>query len=245
MIIRGSRPEGNFYILDKQISEDRRLSWPARGLLIYLLGKPNHWQVSVPSLVNETRESAKPMGRDAVWNLLRELIEAGYCSRTQGRKPDGTLGEMDYTISESAIDSPLTDLPCTDQPCTAQPGPANPTLVSIEGNQGLKGKQETKVAIAPAPFALPDWINVDHWNAWHSGAKRKKATNEQKQLAVDKLNSWRQAGVDHASALENAAIGGWQGLFKPSAGFGSPRNTSLGRVPNLQPGDIGEIPDAD
>lgn len=66
-----------------------------------------------------------------------------------------------------------------------------------------------------APFAVPDWINREHWDAWHSCGKRKNCTNAQKQMAVDKLDSWRQQGIDHAAALENAAIGGWQGLFKP------------------------------
>ena len=32
---------------------------------------------------------------------------------------------------------------------------------------------------------------------------------------MDKLAEWRQQGVDYAAALENAAIAGWQGLFKP------------------------------
>lgn len=65
------------------------------------------------------------------------------------------------------------------------------------------------------PFVVPDWINREHWDAWHSCGKRKNCTNAQKQMAVDKLDSWRQQGIDHAAALENAAIGGWQGLFKP------------------------------
>lgn len=66
-----------------------------------------------------------------------------------------------------------------------------------------------------APFVVPDWINREHWDAWHSCGKRKNCTNAQKQMAVEKLDSWRQQGIDHAAALENAAIGGWQGLFKP------------------------------
>lgn len=64
-------------------------------------------------------------------------------------------------------------------------------------------------------FELPDWINRQHWDAWHSCAKRKNASDAQKQMAVDKLAQWRQAGIDYAAALENAAIAGWQGLFKP------------------------------
>ena len=68
---------------------------------------------------------------------------------------------------------------------------------------------------ASASFVLPEWINNDHWKTWHSCPKRKKATNEQKQMAIDKLAKWREEGIDYAQALENAAIGGWQGLFEP------------------------------
>jgi hypothetical protein len=68
-----------------------------------------------------------------------------------------------------------------------------------------------------APFPVPEWINREHWDAWHSCSKRRNATDKQKQLAVDKLTAWRSEGIDHAAALENAAIGGWQGLFKPDA----------------------------
>lgn len=76
-------------------------------------------------------------------------------------------------------------------------------------------KKATRKRAAPSSFELPDWINRQHWEAWHSCPKRKKATDAQKQMAVDKLAEWRQAGIDHAAALENAAIAGWQGLFKP------------------------------
>lgn len=67
----------------------------------------------------------------------------------------------------------------------------------------------------PDVFLLPDWINKDHWEAWHSSAKRKKATLSQKRLAIAKLEKWKNEGKDYAKALEAAAIGGWQGLFEP------------------------------
>ena len=76
---------------------------------------------------------------------------------------------------------------------------------------------ETETKGASAPFLLPTWINVNHWDAWHSCPKRKKATNAQKQMAIDKLAKWRDDGIDYAQALENAAIGGWQGLFEPKS----------------------------
>ena len=81
-------------------------------------------------------------------------------------------------------------------------------------NRQLNHKEPKKRVTAPT-FAVPDWIDKSHWDAWHSCAKRKNASDAQKQMAVDKLDSWRQQGIDHAAALENAAIAGWQGLFKP------------------------------
>lgn len=75
-------------------------------------------------------------------------------------------------------------------------------------------KKATRKRAAPT-FELPNWINRQHWDAWHSCAKRKNASDAQKQMAVDKLDSWRKQGIDYAAALENAAIAGWQGLFKP------------------------------
>lgn len=76
-------------------------------------------------------------------------------------------------------------------------------------------ERETASRKRAAPFPLPEWINRDHWDAWHSCSKRRNATDKQKQLAVDKLTAWKEEGIDYAAALENAAIGGWQGLFKP------------------------------
>lgn len=134
-IIRAPRPEANFYMLNKSISEDGRLSWAARGLLVFLLGKPDHWAVSVTHLRNETAKSSKPTGRDGVYGLLQELIAAGYVERRQERGESGLLGETNYVVSET----PLPALPYPVEPLPAQPYPANPTLVSIEGKQGLKG----------------------------------------------------------------------------------------------------------
>lgn len=166
-IVRAPRPQSNFYLLDKTISEDKRLSWAARGLLVYLLGKPDHWKVSPQALVNETAKAAKSTGRDGVYNLLSELISTGYAQRRQTRLPGGRMGEIEYHISEA----PLPETPDTVAPDTASPHPAKPRQVSIEGKQGLTGSntphtpQGGKTGIADAPkkkrgsaVGLPSWL---------------------------------------------------------------------------------------
>lgn len=150
-IIRAPRPSSNFYLLDKGISEDRRLSWAARGLLIFLLGKPDHWQVSVAHLRNETADCAKPTGRDGVYSLLDELITAGYVLREQARAEAGKLGQVRYLVSEIPHTESQEAAPLPAQPYPAEPLPANPTQVSIEEQTSIEGQQSPAEAAGPTP----------------------------------------------------------------------------------------------
>jgi uncharacterized protein YdaU (DUF1376 family) len=122
-------------------------------------------------------------------------------------------------------DSPPIAPPLSPHTPTQSEGNANHEPVT-SNHKPRTINQEPKIqgssAKAP-PFVLPNWINVENWNAWHAGAKRKKATPEQKQVAVNILTKWRDAGQDHAGALENAAAGGYQGLFLPD---GKPKGYS-------------------
>ncbi|MBS4077671.1 hypothetical protein ACEK06_06200 [Pseudomonas brenneri] len=135
-IIRAPRPEGNFYLLNKAISEDQRLSWGARGMLVFLLGKPDHWEVSTHHLIGQTKDClGKASGRDAVRGLIRELEQAGYLQIFLERAEGGEFGGRSYTVSES---------PATDYPGPVEPSPVNPPLVSIEGKQGLNKAASTE-----------------------------------------------------------------------------------------------------
>lgn len=64
-------------------------------------------------------------------------------------------------------------------------------------------------------FALPDWIDRQTWELWIKTRKGKKMIPEQMQAQVNKLEKWKNAGLDYASALSASAEAGWQGLFEP------------------------------
>lgn len=146
-IIRGPRPETKFYTLDKAISEDGRLSWASRGLLIFLLGKPDHWEVSVRHLINQTKDAiGKASGRDAVRVILKELEAAGYLTVDRARNQTGAFNGMAYTVCERPVDvapgtdnpgmaSPQTDNPGPAKPSPAKPSPENPPLVKNDLEQ--------------------------------------------------------------------------------------------------------------
>jgi len=66
-IIRARR-RYRFAITDQRVIEDRRLSWAARGLFEYVLGRPDDWRI----LVDDLRRKGD-LGRDGIYALLKEL----------------------------------------------------------------------------------------------------------------------------------------------------------------------------
>jgi hypothetical protein len=72
-IIRIQKKQSNFVILDKGFIEDERLSWKAKGILTYLLSKPDNWKVIVGDLVKQSTD-----GERAVYSGLNELKKYGY-----------------------------------------------------------------------------------------------------------------------------------------------------------------------
>jgi hypothetical protein len=118
-IIRAPRRD-RFVVMDQRAVEDDRLSWAARGLLCYLLSRPDDWKV----LVNDLRKRGN-LGRDGIYRLLKELRTVGYAKFLRLRDRNGRIRGGIYIIREIA-DSPDPDLPDTVLPDTAAPGPANP-----------------------------------------------------------------------------------------------------------------------
>ena len=71
-IIRAPR-RYRFVTINQDAVEDSRLSWAARGLLGYLLSRPDDWKVLIKDL-----QRRGDLGRDGIYKLLRELRETGY-----------------------------------------------------------------------------------------------------------------------------------------------------------------------
>lgn len=214
MIIRSPKLQDNFYILDKTISEDERLTWAARGLLIYLLGKPDNWEVSVAHLQLQTLKSSKPTKRDGIYGLLKELIETGYVNRVAAND-NGRFGSVNYIVSESPVNPPLTPLPDTALPYTAET-----PLIRTEVKQVLKKQTSTEKDNAlpknksKKPFILPEWIDKEIWSQWMQVRKDKRQSNTDIALndLVNELMVCQKAGFEPSEAMTTAVKKSWAGL---------------------------------
>jgi len=70
--------------VDKGILENPRLSWKAKGILIYLLSQPDKWVPQVTDIIKHGTAS-----RVAVQAALQELREEGYARLVSQRTEDG------------------------------------------------------------------------------------------------------------------------------------------------------------
>ena len=76
-IIRVQKNKENPYvIMNKKFLEDKNLSFKAKGLLAYLLSKPDDWNTNVKQLITVSKENEK-----AIYSAIRELINNGYMTR--------------------------------------------------------------------------------------------------------------------------------------------------------------------
>lgn len=148
-IIRAPRPASGFTVLDNRLINDQNLGWHAKGLLIYLLSKPDHWQVSVAQLCNHTDKGlSRRSGRDAVYSILREIEQAGYVSRRPKRGDDGNFIGTEYVVSETPRHTekpdavPHTENPDTVKPDAEEPDAVNPTQVSTDLLERTEGEKE-------------------------------------------------------------------------------------------------------
>lgn len=94
-IIRVQKRENPYVMLDKEFLSNEELSWKAKGLLAYLLSKPDDWQIAEADLIRRSKD-----GRDAVRAGLRELEASGYLARRQVREPGGKFARTECVVYE-------------------------------------------------------------------------------------------------------------------------------------------------
>lgn len=112
-----------FTVVERGAVNDRRLSFRARGVLFWLLDKPDDWQTDSNAIARAT-EQPRGEGRDAIRTALKELEDCGYLAREK-KQIEGGKWVTEVFVHE-------------------RPTPENPS--SVAGNRGL----ETRLSVDQA-----------------------------------------------------------------------------------------------
>lgn len=141
----------NFAIIPNAVAEDNRLSFSARGLLVYLLAKPNNWQVRIEDI-----RTSGGIGRDQAYKLLAELKAAGYIVIETKRTAANTYASHNYIVYDNAVVEKLplpenteVDAPLTENTEVAEPLPDFP--VTGEHGRIIRTNNKTNTQSSPYP----------------------------------------------------------------------------------------------
>ncbi|MDQ7129505.1 DnaD domain protein [Mammaliicoccus sciuri] len=92
---RTVKEDGDFVLVHKGFIYDSNISAKAKGILLYLLSRPNNWKIYTSEIQKHMTDGLK-----AVNSGVNELIAIGYIERKQTRKDNGDFGEYEYYVYE-------------------------------------------------------------------------------------------------------------------------------------------------
>lgn len=106
----------NFTSIHNKLINDSRISLKAKGIMLYMLSKPENWKYNPKEIAKNSKD-----GLDSVYSGIKELIEAGYISRT--RHSDGTV---DYFVFEDVEENDIIDFSKKENPNWENPNRETP-----------------------------------------------------------------------------------------------------------------------
>jgi hypothetical protein len=140
-IVRGRHDRENPYFVSARAApQDERLSWEARGVLWYLLSKPDNWRVQVSDLMQNC-------GRDKAKRIIKELRDAGYLRRESDKPRQDEHGKFVWEPYQ------VYEQPLTEKPSTVEPSTVNPSIYKVKKTD-LENTEKEIGASAQAP--MPD-----------------------------------------------------------------------------------------
>lgn len=102
--------DGPFTQVKNHLLNDPQLSWQAKGIAVYMVGRKKGWKLRVSDLVNRSCD-----GKHSIRSALNELRSAGYAKYTQERI-NGVYGEGHWEIKDLPVFPPSSDFPDAGKP---------------------------------------------------------------------------------------------------------------------------------
>ncbi len=127
--------ENPYVMIDKRPVDNPALSFKAKGILTYLMSRPDGWEVSVADLINHSTD-----GEDSVRSGLKELRDAGHMKYTKMRNKGritGWLIEVYEVPTSPHADFPDVDLPDVENPTQV--------LKNLSSNKKIRNKDRLMI----------------------------------------------------------------------------------------------------
>ena len=139
----------NFTSIHNKLINDSRISLKAKGIMLYMLSKPENWKYNPKEIAKNSKD-----GLDSVYSGIKELIEAGYISRT--RHSDGTV---DYFVFEDVEENDIVDFSKKENPNRENPNRENPDVYKRKNTNKERIIVNTELKKETSKSDIDDFIN--------------------------------------------------------------------------------------
>lgn len=148
-----------FSPVPKELLNDSRISWKAKGIISYLLGKPQGWAVQVTDLCNKSSD-----GEVSVRAGLKELRDFHYVRLEKQRKGGRIVGWI-WRVSDTPNLEPEEG--CVDSPDLGNPEVVNQDLSKNERNKTDSYQERTSAN--PSDIAVSSSELIPKTESRHHG----------------------------------------------------------------------------
>jgi hypothetical protein len=146
-------PDNPYVQIDRRPLDNDQLSFKAKGILTYLMSRPDGWEVSIADLVKRSADK-----ETSVRSGIQELREAGHLRYVETRDDEGRFaGTLIEVYEVPNLDNVAASSPYSENPHAGFPHADNPHA----GNQGqvlsieLETKENKKEAVSGSAEAEP------------------------------------------------------------------------------------------
>ena len=151
-VVHVKKRENPYVQIDKRVFEDPRLSWRAKGIMGYLLSKPNGWKVNVVDIWGKGKE-----GRNAVQDCMAELRLYGYADLVTTHDENGVFTGKEWVVSEEPKNgfTDTTEKPKMEEPKNRKSGFRSNSNNDLNSNNE-EGEEAEK---APTPETYDEFMD--------------------------------------------------------------------------------------
>jgi len=162
----------DFSVINNTVLRDERLSWKAKGILVYLLHLPDNWVVNLNEVATHSKD-----GYDSFKSGISELKKFGYVERKQTREEGTGFIKWETVIREIPLeDKPQMEKPQREKPLGENPLVENPHLLNTNKLITNKINTNNKTYVHQNVPAYEKDLNFEKfWNTYNKKVGKSKA----------------------------------------------------------------------
>lgn len=194
-----------FTIINNDAINDSKLSWRAKGILIYIRSRPDDWQFYSSEVEKHSTDGIK-----SLLSGLKELEDCGYLKRLQGKSKDGRFTELEWQIADTPAFLPQTVSRYAVSGHAVSGHAVKGTLLNTDSTNTDKPNTDSKdhSPVDTGQRPEPDYAGLIQYLNQKSG-KHYRDTPTNRSLIKTRLSDG--ATVDDIKAAIDHVCAGWRG----------------------------------